>query len=527
MTCRPSARRTQLAELAGHLALQVVGSRQRRVLYFTHGWPYRFVQGLGSSPVDQAALIGEFRRDYESFKKLCEVPRPPAALERLLGRSCCHCTLVKQWVAALEHNVWVWTSQVEALAKQMVSGVIGTQVIEDMFAVQKNATRVRGSRRARKPQASMGLALARGVIDKRHHYNLVESTIPIPRRTLRLDKPNFLTKEGECSIDLSNVATTSQRASYCSPGVENLGLAASDLTVLRAADLQGMACQAGRLDLVTFCNASHRLIFRMPQGLGQPEGWHVGLAHFVGSACLAWPLNIEPVPKCGNSEIATLRGDLSRPILITVFSWASIVARTVVWKPWSAQVSEFPLAVGEWRPVIRLCITSPEMPLAELAAKQCFWALDRTALRMIGDHLSISLNPSGDLFETLMAMVQGILGASEAECMAIVAKRLVQGSGQHDITEEFLQIDEAAKVLQQEDEQVLRHEQKQQHDEHRGCEGNIQGGVQGQERYHQCSGGGVEASRRIAQAGRRQQRLNDRPVRRPSGEVGRPSTEGF
>lgn len=99
----------------------------------------------------------------------------------------------------------------------------------------ENHGQVRGSRRLRKPQVSMGVALSSGILDKRHRYDIVASDIPVFRKTLRLRKASFGGPHlPACSMDLKGVSSVVGKEDLWSPKADSIGTPAADLFVARS-----------------------------------------------------------------------------------------------------------------------------------------------------------------------------------------------------------------------------------------------------------------------------------------------------
>lgn len=228
-----------LALVFGSFVLSLLGSRLQRSMWLLSAWPMKMCQLLEPG-VDKQRLIDEFHRDYTVFVELSSLQQKPASLQKLLDRSCFNLVAAKQWCAACEEFAWQYNDELSSLARTWFGGVLCSQIVEDSFAQMKNHRQVRGSRRLRKPQASMGVALTSGVMDRRHRYTTVPSDVPIFRRTLRLAKESFGGAYlPASSMDLSGIASGKSKAEWFSPKADDIGGPAADLSVLRSLWMQG------------------------------------------------------------------------------------------------------------------------------------------------------------------------------------------------------------------------------------------------------------------------------------------------
>jgi hypothetical protein len=124
------------AILMGNLTRSLLGLRVRRLLYFTNGWPGKSFKLLLPRPVPEAA-IEEFRKDLDVYTALSAIEPRPRDLEQMLARSPFKLTVNKQWAAAFADAGWKVHEDTTDLARTRSKAVIGTQVIEDAFGVQK------------------------------------------------------------------------------------------------------------------------------------------------------------------------------------------------------------------------------------------------------------------------------------------------------------------------------------------------------------------------------------------------------
>lgn len=378
----------------------------------------------------------------------------------MLARSTFHWTATRQLIAGLRSSAWVRTGEVCSLVASWGEGLIATQVVEDSFGVMKNATQLRGSKRWRKPQKAMGVAIGRKVIDGRHRFKAIVPNVPLGRRTVRLKRSSFQQGKRSPSLCLAGIATTESKAKYHSPSPSDTGVAVADLAVMRLARETRTIDQVCVAKLGCFCSASHGIIFKRDADGAASIGWHLALCHYAGSGFLAWPVQLHEVPTCPNSRFAALQTDIGMPHVFAASTWRGITAARCEWRPWSWQCAEFPRASSELRPALRLFLTSPEEPLVRVAARSAWWSLDLSILRTIAADQGFGLGPGLDLFETCLAMVRLALGINDEAALAILSQRMAQPSEPTELVQELLQIDEAVQVLDRNDVQSLRREQQ-------------------------------------------------------------------
>ena len=452
----------ELAGLMGCLVLQLLAARQRRVMYFLGGWPGKLFKVL-LGPAMARATLAEFKRDHAVWKHLRSLSPLPAGLSLALDRSVFKLTAVKQLVAACEESGWEPSGDMEELLRERTQAIIGTQLVEDIFGLQKNSKQVRGSKRFRKCECSMMAPLAGHVLDERHRYKSLAVDEPIARKTLKLDHSAFGKGGGEhlrSSIPLHGISSTVQKASFFSPRAEAVGLPAADLTLLQYCHDLNLGDKISNAKLGSFCNASFKLIFRRVSPAGQEFGWHVGLWHFPRSSIMAWPVELLQVPGYVGSTFAKLCLETNEPRLLPVLAWEGIEGWEYNWGSWSWQCCHFPLATPQWRPCVRMFLKGDADTLEVIAARSAFWTLDLASLMDVAGHLGAPVPSGSSLLDSLLIMIRHVLQNTEEEAMGIIAQRLVALDGGQECVQELLEVEEAAKLLTNEDEKVLKQEQE-------------------------------------------------------------------
>ena len=99
-----------------------------------------------------------------------------------------------------------------------------------------------------------------------------------------------------------------------------------------------------------------------------------------------------------------------------------------------------------------------------VAAKNHFWDLGITDLQFIAQHLEISIPDKPSLLDVLVVLTTEILQISEDAALDILAPRLNKLTKGHSQTavDQFMELDEASKLLTREDEEELHKEQEKQ-----------------------------------------------------------------
>lgn len=100
---------------------------------------------------------------------------------------------------------------------------------------------------------------------------------------------------------------------------------------------------------------------------------------------------------------------------------------------------------------IRLCEEGLEDTLERVAPRAGWWSLPRTTLCDFAKELGIVVDSGIPLFDVLWALVEGCLGTSAAETLAIYHRKLARGNTSEEITSALLQVDEAIQVMDKHD----------------------------------------------------------------------------
>lgn len=222
-----------VAQVHGGFVLSLLKARVKRNLWLLLGWPTPFVKMLHGGCAKQV-VVNDFHSDYNAFSELSHLANKPKELQDILSRSVFQLVSTLQWVAACQELNWEYGQPMEKLASDTCRGVWSSQIVEDCFAMMKNHKQVKGSRKMRKPESSMGVCLTSGAVDARHKYELLPSDVPVFQRSLRLAKDSFGgTGIPQSTFDTSGITSTSASPSWHSPKADRIGVSAADLIVLR------------------------------------------------------------------------------------------------------------------------------------------------------------------------------------------------------------------------------------------------------------------------------------------------------
>lgn len=122
--------------------------------------------------------------------------------------------------------------------------------------------------------------------------------------------------------------------------------------------------------LVCCSDPRHRFIFRRPQNTlaGNAFSWHLGLGRFRDSCAIALLVVAAEVPGHQGRQQVVIGGSVA-PALPPILDWGDLVAEVVEWRAWSWQAGMMPNTKAYWRPVVRMFVDGPEMPLLKLVGR--------------------------------------------------------------------------------------------------------------------------------------------------------------
>jgi hypothetical protein len=140
----------EAAAVFGLLSWSFVRERVLRGLHF-FTWPVKLLQLVVVSAEQQQELLAEFKSDVEIQEVLKGKVKKAEAPRLYQDRHIMELQCVRQWVEAFKATGYQASDAVMQLLERYARALAQTQVVEDINAVQKNATMLRACRRYRKP----------------------------------------------------------------------------------------------------------------------------------------------------------------------------------------------------------------------------------------------------------------------------------------------------------------------------------------------------------------------------------------
>ena len=212
----------ECATLMADGAVCLAARRSRRRYYFQFGYPSRLYNIV--DPAKAVEVTKTFRVHLDEFNWLASLEGAGKEVGNIVARSQFPLTAVKQFEHGLAEYKWDARNcpDVVDLAEDHLSASPSSQVVEDLFAVEKNNKRVKGSKLFRTPPRAMGIAIGSHVVDHKHAYLPVPTDTDIRRDLTKIDKTTFGVKAPAPSIDTSGVWSFKKKADWYAPGVPDL-----------------------------------------------------------------------------------------------------------------------------------------------------------------------------------------------------------------------------------------------------------------------------------------------------------------
>ena len=450
------------ATMFGNLALILCGKRQVRTLHVTSGWPHRMT--LATLHVERAGdLAKEFEQNLKDFRHLRDLPEPDPSLVELMRRTSFKTAPVQQYIYAFEEVGFRHHRDVVALACKRTNFVNTTVPVEVANNLEKNCAQARGSMKMHRPSRSQGVVLAKDLLGSRYKFAHVATTVAPPCKALQLSREVFGLQSSTCSLDVSGVASTTQKAPYFSPAAENMGLPAIDLALSREA-VEFKRERALRFTFAgCFAKADHLCVFRRKAIPGKCSAidWSVGLHHYNSSGFLAWPVVFELMPGSVDCWWVKLSREVTEPCLYAAFGWEGIEAIECEWRAWSWQVLQNPGIGAHWSPQIRIIAFGAVVVLEVVVARAGWFLIDGATLKLLAALFKWALSTPDDDLRVLIDMTVKALNCTPEEAMTFIAKRLAKvTSKEFKLAKTLLEIDEASKCLTAGDEEAMKEAQK-------------------------------------------------------------------
>ena len=442
----------RMAHTMGNLAARIVSHRFRRSAYLLVGWPQRQLGLL--EPSMHQVIADDFHHDYEVYVALSDLPRF-APLQKILDRSSFRYVPTMQYVHGYGASDWRVSPELREVSADRAT-LVTSLVNEESVAFAKNASQIKGSKRARRTEKVMAVCIGRQLLSKRFRYDEPDTDAALTRKRQRLSKEAFRSVEDKCTVPLTGIASADKTAPYYTSLPMDLCRQALDLTLLREVYTYGALDDLENTALNKMCDSRHPFVFRRLCVAGSAYQWQLGLFHVRDTCAASWPVDIRHAQGHPDFEYVDMLAAESQPLVIPVLDWHTVTARKVEWKPPSWVSTRLP---GFVCPGVRLWCTSEEMPLLELLAQMAFLSWDLPELTSIAKMIGLNVNRCTSLSDMLFEMISLVLPAlSEMDVLDIMQQRVAQLHPDDDF-DVILEVEEAEELLNKEDRKHVQDEQ--------------------------------------------------------------------
>jgi hypothetical protein len=293
-----------------------------------------------------------------------------------------------------------------------------TNLVEEIIGMVKNFKECKASPKYRNPAVSLGRILASQVVQKRTRFDAVEeaSTGKAPD----LPKDAFHGSRENWSLPFEKVQGTSSTAPFYSPSAKNRNTPVADIYLVRAAKRNHSLDLVEDAWLGKMFSSQHSFAYELQEPTGKT--WIYPVHCWPDSAVLALQLEVVSLPGNLHYFNITKKPD---PFLVGIFkipktSRACVVeAHSPYW-----QLTHTTPQVRTLSPAVRLFKTGNFKPLHVIACEAAFWLMPRNDVADFSAYWGFPIVGASDLFETLLAAIQGLLGISIDDALNLVHKRL-------------------------------------------------------------------------------------------------------
>ena len=291
----------------------------RRNLPLTSSWPHQMVRTLNGP--DAAAEVSQlFLKDISILKAFKAFGGLVPADQLVIKRHVCNLTCNKQYEVGLSLNRNNVTTEFTDLVKRRHSGVIATQIVEDINGEQNNSGQIRGAKKYRKPETGLATVLRNHTIDKRHHFQEVPFNLACTLKSSRLPDDAFVASPADDSLPFKEIESTKQETAWWSPSATNHTIPAADLSMLREVDRVDDFRLVRQAWLGKLFDLSRKTVFCRKVGGAQDWSYYIAGYHFPASSVLAWPVDVVSISCFFNCILLSVGLYCEMWILCCVFS---------------------------------------------------------------------------------------------------------------------------------------------------------------------------------------------------------------
>ena len=439
------------ADGMGQFANALAIARMKRCLHL-FGWPLSWARALDKWKTQD--VITEFLYDKQVFDSLKRCEHRLKSDELYLDRSVFQLVAVQQHLAALECNQNKFTAEHHDLIAEQFSGVMSTQIVEDMNGVCKNHNEVKGTAHFRRTETAWSKVINGGVVTGRHDFVSVPDLVQMSR-TSKLSRASFRPC-GKGSIPADDVVTQSPTVPWHSPGVDNYNVRIADLSFMGDCFRSSNKWRSLRMGwLGELFDISHKFVFKLKKS---DLTALLGGFHFHNSSVLCLEFAIKTVPK-HPLQYWLEPMYKEKPKLVSILDLLSdqVVCCSFTWKSWARQAMEYEKALP-WEPALRMFLKGERKPARKLAAENAFFSVPRSTMVRYASYFGISVDKQGSLMDILVSLIMGLLECSEADAVGHAHKRMLQYHEKTSWAKDISQVDAAIDTFDWHDREQVQNE---------------------------------------------------------------------
>lgn len=453
----------ELADIYGQLLAAYVTQDVFRMLWLIAGWPVSVVQCLDSGVDSATKCIERFAKDKEIFEEMCGLTDLSKDEKPVLSRHLFHTRPVKQLVECFRASGYTVSPQLRTMLTKYVSGCLVTQLVEDINGVQKNSSQLKACKHHRKEATLMAHSISSDYVTERHHFLNPPEDAPAVLATMKLADDSW-SPEKDCSIDITELATTKQQTPWFSPGPHNFSLNTADEFMLRDLKSNNRLREMSNAWMGELVDVRHHLIigFLNAGSVVAPAKYYHALYYWPSSGVFLWEVEVRSIIGTPHRYIKHLYNK-GLPVIRSITSLSSTrhVANTFKWRSWLWQTRYCPEWARTDRPAVRPFLDLEEdASLLKVACLNAFWGLGRTTILKFAKVEGIVPPEGSDLFNVLWFVLMAGLEVSEEQVLAKIHRRLVQHDALDEVNAVLLDLDDCSDVLERTDVDAVKKEKQ-------------------------------------------------------------------
>lgn len=427
-------REDDMAQRMVHLVMGVTYMRLKRCSPMLFGWGSRSSLFLLGGEEAQREL-DLFLRDFECYQRFKQEAGQFGGLREVVERSALGHVANQQLHGVLQSGGFsLERPDMRRFLTSCHSRILGSQVCEDAFNVQKNSAPTPWQNRMGSIEESFRTLLEHSPLADKHRYDEVRLATDPVARDVALPREVFRARPASMPAEFRPLTSFKDKTEWPTCKAEDWGLAFAEQVVMCR------ACDRNELSFVenswlgALAQASHDIIVRQITA-GTPGQWMFPLGQLGTGPVFMWPA-VEVTLGAATDKVC-YRFDLSidstkvRDLAQCVWSLPDWQARSISGKSPAWQAAECLDTGGQeflhpW--TLAAFLAGPVDSLLGVACKCGFWQLQKPFLSRLSRHVGADPE-SEELLALSEAVIRKATSASASEALDMMAKRLSTSEG--------------------------------------------------------------------------------------------------